>query len=79
MILILILLISKSFFGVPNDKCVSYLFLLLKYYTFLCKFKDALPNFVAFKSFVNKQKEIEYYLAKKRNILPVHKKNEICI
>ena len=43
--------------GVPTDKFLTYLMLLVKYFVFICKFKDELPNIVAFKSFVKKQKE----------------------
>ena len=59
-------------FGICNDKFVSYLFLLMKYHIYMCKFGNSLPNTVAFKFFVKKQKEIEYYLAKKKNKLTSH-------
>lgn len=62
----------EKLFGVPSDKFITYLILLVKYYIHICKFKNDLPNITAFKTFVKKQKEIEYYLAKKRNKLPVH-------
>ena len=62
----------KKLFGVPKDKFVTYLILLVKYYIYICKFKNELPNATAFKSFVKKQKEIEYFLAKKNDKLPVH-------
>ena len=59
-------------FGVPSDKFVTYLILLVKYYIYTCKYKNELPNVSVFKSFIKKQKEIEYYLAKKKNKLPIH-------
>ena len=62
----------EKLFGICSDKFVSYLFLLLKYHIYTCKFNNNLPNFVSFKSFVKKQKELEYVLAKKRNRLPSH-------
>ena len=62
----------NKLFGVLNDKLVSYLFILLNYFISVCKLKDVLPNFAAIKFYVNKQKEIEYYMAKKRNKLPIH-------
>ena len=62
----------KNFFGICEDKFVSYLFLLLKYHIYVCKFNNNVPNFAVFKSFVKKQKETEYVLAKKRNKLPIH-------
>lgn len=42
--------------GICSDRFVSYLFLLLKYHIYLCKFRNMLPNFTAFKSLVKKQK-----------------------
>ena len=62
----------NKLFGICGDKFISFLFLLLKYHIYMCKFKNNLPNFSAFKSFVKTQKEIEYYLAKKKNKLPAH-------
>ena len=62
----------EKMFGICSDKFLSYLFLLLKYYIYTCKFKGNLPNFIAFKCFVKKQREIEYMSAKKRNKLPIH-------
>ena len=62
----------EKLFGICNDRFISYLFLLLKYHIFICKFQDHLPNSAAFKSLVKKQKEIEYYLAKKKNKLTAH-------
>ena len=62
----------EKLFGICNDKFVTYLFLLLKYHVFTCKFNNGLPNFVPFKAFVIKNKETEYFLARKRNKLPAH-------
>ena len=62
----------QKLFGVSTDRFVTYLLLLAKYYIYICKFKNTLPNVELFKSFVKKQKEIEYHLAKKRNKLTVH-------
>ena len=62
----------EKIFGFGDDKFISYLFLLLKYHIYICKFNSNVPNFAVFKSFVKKQKEIEYMLAKKRNKLPIH-------
>ena len=64
----------EKLFGTPSDKFLSYLFLLLKYFIYTCKFKSSLPNKTAFKSFVKTHKETEYFLAKKRNKLPIHLK-----
>ena len=62
----------EKLFGICSDKFVTYLFLLVKYYIYTCKFNNSIPNFNAFKCFVRKQKEVEYFSAKKRNKLPVH-------
>ena len=62
----------EKLFGICSDKFVSYLFLLLKYHIYTCKFQNKLPNSAMFKSFVKKQKELEYLLAKKRNKLSIH-------
>ena len=62
----------EKLFGICSDKFVTYLFLLVKYYIYTCKFNNSIPNFTAFKCFVRKQKEVEYFSAKKRNKLPVH-------
>ena len=60
----------KKMFGVSSDKFLSYMFLSLKYYIYLCKFKKAKPNFDAFK--LKTQKDTEYHLAKKRGKLSFH-------
>ena len=62
----------EKLFGVVKDKFVCYLILLVKYYIYTCKFKNELPNVIAFKSFVKKQKDVEYVLAKKNGKLPIH-------
>ena len=62
----------EKIFGFCEDKFVSYLFLLLKYHIYVSKFNNNVPNFAVFKSFVKKQKETEYLLAKKRNKLHIH-------
>lgn len=62
----------EKMFGVVSDKFVSYLFLLLKYHVYTCKFSSKLPSSMVFKSFVNKQKEVEYMLARKKNKLHAH-------
>ena len=59
-------------FGSTTDNFVTFLFLLLKYFIYTCKFKGIMPNYIAFKSLVNRQKETEYFLAKKRNKLHIH-------
>ena len=53
-------------FGVSSDKCLSYLFLSLKYYIYICKFKKAKPDFDAFKLYMNTQKDTGYLGQEKR-------------
>ena len=60
-------------FGFPSEFFFTFLF-LLKYFIYSCKFKGIMPACIAFKSFVKTQKETEYFLAKKRNKLPIHLK-----
>ena len=60
------LLYLFSSFGVPTDKFVTYFILLA-----ICKWKNLLPNAIAFKSLVIKHKESEYNFAKKENKRPV--------
>ena len=62
----------EKMFGVISDKFVTYLVLAVKYYIYVCKFKSDSPNVDHFKTFIRKQKETEYYLAKKRNKLTLH-------
>ena len=62
----------EKMFGIISEKLVTYLFLLLKYHIYSCKFTNKLPNIDMFKSDVKKQKELEYLLAKKRNRLHAH-------
>ena len=59
-------------FGFPSEIFLTFLFLLLKYFIYSCKFKGIMPAYIAFKSFVKTQKETAYFLAKKRNKLPIH-------
>merc|ERR1712208_219690 len=56
----------KKMFGVTSDKFLSFLFLSLKYFIYLCKLKNVRPHFEYFKKHLKSQKETEYYVAKKR-------------
>ena len=62
----------EKLFGICRDNFVTVLLLLLKYHMYTCKFNNNVPNIVLFKSFVKKQKDIKYFIAKKRNKLPAH-------
>ena len=59
-------------FGISKDKFLSYVFLCLKYYIYVCKFQGKHPSFDAFKSYMKSQKDTEYYIAKKKGKLPIH-------
>ena len=62
----------KKMFGVTSDKFLSFLFLSLKYFIYLCKFKNVRPHYEYFKKHLKSQKETEYYVAKKRGKLHLH-------
>ena len=59
-------------FGYEQDIFLTYLFLLFKYYIYLCKFQDKSPNFEAFKAYVASSKDVEYRIAKKKHKLVTH-------
>ena len=56
-------------FGVSSDKFLSYLFLSLKYYIYLCKFKKAKPSFDAFKLYKNTKRHWISFGQEKRKTL----------
>ena len=62
----------QKLFGCDQDKFLTFLFLLLKYYIYLCKFQNNTPTFIGYKAFVVTNKEIEYNIARKNNKLSVH-------
>ena len=62
----------EKMFGLEQDKFITYLFLLLKYYIYICKFQNKSPNFQGFKAYINIHKDIEYRIAKKKNKLTSH-------
>ena len=62
----------KKMFGVPSDKFLSFIFLSLKYFIYLCKFKNIRPKFESFKKHMKTPKETEYYVAKKKGKLHIH-------
>ena len=59
-------------FGYEQDIFLTYLFLLFKYYIYLCKFQGKSPNFEAFKAYVASSKDVEYQIAKKKHKLVTH-------
>ena len=62
----------QKMFGYIDDKYVTYLFLLLKYFIYVCKFQNKPPNFDGYRLFIASNKKTEYCIAKKNNKLPAH-------
>ncbi|XP_072168661.1 uncharacterized protein [Diadema setosum] len=62
----------EQMFGFDSDKFLTYLFLLLKYYVYICKFQNKPPSFKGYKSYVIANKELEYNIAKRNNKLSIH-------
>ena len=50
----------KTIFGCDQDKFLTFLFLMLKYYIYLCKFQNKSPSFDESKTFVTTNKGLEY-------------------
>jgi hypothetical protein len=59
-------------FGIPDDKFLTYLFLCVKYYLYVCKFQNKKPNFTRLLVFIKNNRETEYFIAKKRGKLSLH-------
>ena len=59
-------------FGVPEDKFLTYLFLCVKYYLYVCKFQNKKPNFISLLSYIKNNRESEYYIAKGKGKLSLH-------
>ena len=64
--------IFEQMFGFDSDKFLTYLFLLLKYYVYICKFQNKPPSFKGYKAYVTANKELEYSIAKRNNRLSTH-------
>ena len=54
-------------FGYDSDKFLTYLFLLLEYYVYICKFQNKPPSFEGYKAYTIVNKDLEYCIAKKNN------------
>ena len=61
-------------FGIQDDQFLTYLFLCVKYYLYVCKFQTKIPNFTALIVFIKNNRETEYFIAKKRDKLSLHYK-----
>ena len=59
-------------FGIQDDKFLTFLFLIIKYYIFVSKFQNKKPNFVNLLNFIRNIRETEYNIANRRNKLPIH-------
>ena len=60
-----------------DDKYLTYIFLLLKYFIYNCKFQEKSLHFDGFKALLKCNKEFEYFIAKKEtNLLFISKSGE---
>ncbi len=59
-------------FGVFKDKFLSFLFLGIKYYIYICKFQKKKPIFLSCQSFIKSKRESEYLIVKKKGKLSAH-------
>ena len=62
----------EKVFGIQDDKFLTYLFLCLKYYLYICKFQNKIPNFAHFLNFLKQNRETEYFIAKRHDKLTIH-------
>ena len=63
-----------NMFGIQSDKFITYLFLCLKYYWYVCKFQNKSPNFVNYINFIKINRDTEYHIAKRNDKLSIHSK-----
>ena len=59
-------------FGIQDDKFLTYLFLCMKYYLYVCKFQSKRPNFTNLIVFIKNSRDTKYYIAKKYDKLSLH-------
>ena len=59
-------------FGVNEDNFLTYIFLVVKYYIYICKFQGKTPDFNGLKACIKSNKDAEYLSAKKRGKLALH-------
>ena len=62
----------EKMFGVFKDKFLSYLFLCIQYYIYVCKFQNKKPNVISCKTFIKTKRHSEYLIAKKKGKLSAH-------
>ena len=57
-------------FGIKvEDKFLTYIFLVVKYYIYICKFQGKTPDSNGLKACIKSNKDVEYLSAKKRGKL----------
>ena len=64
----------EKMFGIQGDKFITYLFLCVKYFLYVCKFQKKIPNFTNFVNFLKNNRETEYHIAKRNDKLSIHYK-----
>ena len=64
----------EKMFGIQGDKFITYLFLCVKYFLYVCKFQNKIPNFTNFVNFLKNNRETEYHIAKRNDKLSIHYK-----
>ena len=52
-------------FGIIEDKFLTYIFLVVKYYIYICKFQGKTPDSNGLKACIKSNKDVEYLSAKK--------------
>ncbi|XP_071501744.1 uncharacterized protein [Diadema antillarum] len=62
----------EKMFGLYEDSYISYIFLSVKYFIYVCKFQNKTPTFESFQAYLNNNKEIEYRISKKKGKLGIH-------
>ena len=62
----------EKVFGIQDDKFLTYLFVCLKYYLYISKFQNKIPNFAHFLNFLKQNRETEYFIAKRHDKLTIH-------
>ena len=62
-----------------NNNLITHLFLFVKYYIYVWKFRGTKSNFIGYTTYIKSNRETEYYVAKKRGKLSNHLKNRCLI
>jgi len=62
----------EKMFGIQDDKFLTFVFLCMKYYIYVSKFKNTKPNFISLLSFIKTIRKTEYNIANRRDKLSLH-------